>query len=339
VTDLPGGAASADRGDAPSGLGADGFVPFGEVEAAAERLLGVAIRTPLLEVPAISDRMGAEVRLKAESFQRSGSFKIRGAYNHIARLPDSEVSAGVITYSSGNHAQAVALSARLRGIPATVVMPRLAPEVKRLGAIRLGARVISEGDTSVERRARAEEIQRDEGLHMVPPFDDPWIIAGQGTAAREAILEWPEMDAWLVCLGGGGFASGSAVALRTLRPGARIIGVEAEGAPSMRRSLDAGHPVTLDTIDTIADGLAPVRPGDLTFHHVQGLFDDVVTVSDEAIRDATRHLLHEHKLVVEFSGAAALAALMSGAVDLKGHRVGVTLSGGNMDPSLLRELV
>ncbi|TVP57879.1 MAG: threonine/serine dehydratase [Gemmatimonadales bacterium] len=315
------------------------MVPFAEVEAAAERLRGIAIRTPLLEAAATSEKVGADVRLKAESLQRSGSFKLRGAYNHIARLSDDELAQGVITYSSGNHAQAVALSARLRRVPAVVVMPTRAPEVKRRGAIAYGARVISEGDTSVQRKTRAEAIQREEGQHMVPPFDDPWIIAGQGTAAREAALEWPEMDAWVVCVGGGGLGSGSAVALRALRPGATIIGVEAEGAASMRRSLDAGRPVTLDSIDTIADGLAPVRPGDLTFRHFDALFDDVVTVTDEAIREATRHLLVEHKLVVEYSGAAALAALRSGAVKLEGRRVGVTLSGGNLDPSFLSEIV
>ncbi len=312
------------------------LVAYAEVEAAAARLDGLAIRTPLLPATGVPESGAAEVRLKAESLQRSGSFKFRGAYNHIARLPEGT---GVITYSSGNHAQAVALSARLRGFPATVVMPRLAPEIKRKGAIRLGARVISEGDTSIERRERAEAIQLEEGLHMVPPFDDPWIIAGQGTAAREAALEWPEMDAWVVCIGGGGLASGSAVALRALRPGIRIIGVEAEGAASMRRSLDAGEPVTLDRIDTIADGLAPVRPGDLTFRHVQALFDDVVTVTDDAIREAARALLLDHKLVVEYSGAAAFAALRSGAVRLPGRRVGVTLSGGNLDPSLFGEIL
>lgn len=316
-----------------------GLVPYAEVEAAAERLAGVAVRTPLWPSADTSERSGADVRLKLESFQRSGSFKLRGAYNHIARLSDEELAAGVITYSSGNHAQAVALSARLRGVSAVVVMPVNAPEIKRAGTLRHGARVVSEGATSIERKQKAEQIQRDEGRHMVPPFDDPWIIAGQGTVAREAALEWPEMDTWVVCIGGGGLGSGSAVALRALRPDVRIIGVEAEGAASMRRSLDAGHPVTLESIDTIADGLAPVRPGDLTFRHVRALFDDVVTVSDDAIREATRHLLLEQKLVVEYSGAAALAALRSGAVEADGRCVGVTVSGGNLDPSLFAEVV
>lgn len=174
---------------------------------------------------------------------------------------------------------------------------------------------------------------------MVPPFDHAAIIAGQGTTALEVAEAWPEMDAWVVCIGGGGLASGSGAVLRALRPRARLIGVEPEGAAKMRASLDAGRPVTLDRSDTIADGLAPVRPGELTFHHVRELFDEVVTVSDEAIRDAAAELLHGHKLVVEFSGAAGAAALRSGAVDVAGRRVGVMVSGGNMDPSLLRGLL
>lgn len=326
--------------DAPSvELDARGLVTLDEVRAAASRLDGVAVRTPLLHSVALSEVADAEVRLKLESTQRSGSFKLRGAYNYIRLLPDEALERGVVTYSSGNHAQAVALAARLRGVSATVVMPTTAPAVKREGAERLGARVVSEGTTSLERLKRAEEIQAEEGRHMVPPFDHAAIIAGQGTTALEAVEAWPEMDAWVVCIGGGGLASGSGAVLRALRPGARLIGVEPEGAAKMRASLDAGRPVTLDRSDTIADGLAPVRPGDLTFHHVRELFDEVVTVSDEAIRDAAAELLHGHKLVVEFSGAAGAAALRSGAVDVAGRRVGVMVSGGNMDPSLLRGLL
>jgi threo-3-hydroxy-L-aspartate ammonia-lyase len=320
-----------------SPLDARGLVPFSEVGAAAERLRGVAIRTPLLPCEASSAIADAEVRLKLESLQRGGSFKFRGAHTFVSALSDAEAGPGVITYSSGNHAQAVALAAGRRGIPCVVVMPTTAPPVKREGAIRLGAEVILEGTTSIERRVRAEAIQAERGLCMVPPFDHSAIIAGQGTAAMEAAEDWPEMDAWLVCVGGGGLAAGSGVSLRALRAGARLIGVEPEGAAAMRKSLDAGHPVTLDRIETIADGLAPVRPGELTFRHVEALYDDVVTVPDSAIRDAARFLFHQRKLVVEYSGAAALAALRSGAVDLRGRRVGVTLSGGNLDPSILRE--
>jgi len=331
---------------------APGLVTLAEVRAAARVLDGAAARTPLIELPALSEESGCEVRLKAESLQRAGSFKFRGAFHYMSRLPEEAREGGVITYSSGNHAQAVALAASLSGMRSVVVMPTTAPPVKREGAAAFGARVVLEGTTSLERKARAEAIAEEEGLHMVPPFDDPWIIAGQGTCALEAAEAWPDMDTWLVCLGGGGFASGSGVALRGIEAARRaadagegsarpfrIIGVEPEGACAMRRSLDAGHPVTLAGVDTLADGLAPVRPGDLTFRHVEALFDDVVTVTDDAIRDTTRHLLLRHHLLVEFSGAAALAALRSGRVDGAGRRVGVTLSGGNMDPALLRELL
>jgi threonine dehydratase len=315
------------------------LVPFREVEAAAERLRGVAVRTPLVEAPELSPDADVQVRLKLESLQRSGSFKFRGAYNFVARLGDDEVAPGVITYSSGNHAQAVALAARLRGVPATVVMPTTAPAVKKEGAERLGARVVLEGTTSLERRARAEAIQAEGGLAMVPPFDDPFIIAGQATSAMEAAGDWPELDTWVVPIGGGGLASGSGVSLRHLRPDARIVGVEPEGAAAMRASLDAGAPVTLPRIDTIADGLAPSRPGDLTFRHVRELFDDVVTVPDDQIREAARFLLHRQKVVVEYSGAATVAALRTGAVTEPGRRIVCVVSGGNLDPSIQRELL
>lgn len=321
------------------GLDARGLVPLDAVHAAAERLWEVAVRTPLLPTPLLAEEVGGEVRLKLESLQRTGSFKFRGAFNYLACLSDRDLARGVITYSSGNHGQAVALAARLRGVPAVVVMPTTAPAIKKRGAESLGARVVLEGTTSVERRDRARRIQEEEGQHMVPPFDDPAIIAGQGTTALEAVQEWEEMDTWLVCVGGGGLASGCATVLAALRPGARVIGVEPEGAASMRRSLDAGERVTLERIDTIADGLAPVRPGALTFHHVRELVDDVVTVPDEAILEAARWLLTSQKLVVEFSGAAAVAALRSGRIEARGRRIGITVTGGNLDPSLHRSLL
>ncbi len=329
--------------------GTASLVTLDEVRAAAGVIRGAAVRTPLVEVPGLSERLGGEVRLKAESLQRAGSFKFRGAYHYLARLRATEPAVhGVVTYSSGNHAQAVALAASLSGMRSVVVMPVTAPAVKRERAAAFGAEVILEGTTSLERKARAEAVSEAEGLHVVPPFDHPWIIAGQGTAALEAAEEWPGMDTWVVCIGGGGFAAGAGAALRGLEAGRagsgaggerfRIVGVEPEGASAMRSSLDAGMPVTLEGTHTIADGLAPVRPGELTFRHVEALFDDVVTVTDREIRDATRELLVEHRLLVEFSGGAALAAVLAGKVPVRGRRVGVTLSGGNMDPALLREL-
>ena len=315
-----------------------GLVSLSDVRDAAAGLEGVVLRTPLLPWPDLSEELGREVRLKCESLQRTGSFKARGASHFVRQLSDEAAAPGVITYSSGNHGQAVALAARLRGVRAVVVMPVTAPRVKREGAERLGAEVVLEGTTSLERKARAEAIVAAEGLAMVPPFDHPWIIAGQGTVGLEIAQDWPGVDTVVVPVGGGGLASGVAVAVRALVPGARVVGVEPEGAASMRRAFDAGHPVVLDRIETIADGLAPVRAGELTFRHLRELADDVVTVADGDIREAARTLLLGRKLVVEYSGAAALAALRTGRVGA-GERVAVVVSGGNLDTSLLPELL
>ena len=304
------------------------------VRAAADRIEGVAVRTPLLWSPELSEEVGATVRLKCESLQRCGAFKLRGSYNFISQLPDEDLARGVITYSSGNHAQGVALAARIRGARAVVVMPTTAPPVKRRGAERLGAEIVLEGTTSVERRARAEEIAAAEGLAMVPPFDHPDIISGQGTVGLEIAGDWPRVDTVLVPIGGGGLAAGVAVALRALRPGMRIIGVEPVGASSMRAALDAGRVVRIDGIDTIADGLAPVQVGDLTYALVRDLVDEVVLVSDDAIREAAVFLLERAKLVAEFSGAATVAALRSGATAF-GSRVAAVISGGNADVAAL----
>jgi threonine dehydratase len=276
--------------------------------------------------------------LKCESLQPAGSFKVRGASNFVAQLSREELSRGVITYSSGNHAQALALAARARGIRAVVVMPTTAPAVKVRGAQRLGAEVIFEGTTSSHRQSRAEAIAEAEGLTMVPPFDHPHIIAGQGTIGMEIAEDWPEVDAVLAPIGGGGLTSGIAVALKALMPQVEVVGVEAAGAPAMRRSLDAGEPVTLDEVDTIADGLKPMRVGDFTFRHAAKLLDDVVLVEDEAIREATAVLLRRRKLVVEYSGAAPLGAVLSGAFEARGRNVAVVLSGGNMDSAVMEEL-
>jgi len=315
------------------------LVSLDQVREAAERLKGVSIPTPTLPSAELSDLLDGEVRLKCESLQRAGAFKIRGAYNFISRLGRGALDRGVITYSSGNHAQAVALAAGIVGARSVVVMPTTAPDVKRRGAERLGAEVILEGTTSLERRARAEEIAEAEGLTIVPPFDDPRIIAGQGTVGLEIHEAWPDVQAVLVPVGGGGLLSGIAATLRRLRPEVVVLGVEPRGAASMRLALDEGGPAALDTIETIADGLAPVRAGELTFRHVRDLVDDVVTVDDDAIRDATRFLLMRQKLVVEFSGAATVAALRAGVVSAQGRKVVAVLSGGNAEPSALRELL
>lgn len=335
------------------------LVGLDEIRAAAERIRPAARRTPLLDAPLVAPGASPpggvpagepeRIWLKCECLQHAGAFKLRGAFHFVAGLTPGERARGVLTYSSGNHAQAVAWVARAHGIPSTVVMPVDAPRVKLEGTIRLGARVEQVGTTTLERKARAEEIAAAEGTVIVPPFDHPAIIAGQGTAGLELHEQLGEerlrrrgaeppvgpLGLVLVPIGGGGLVSGVAAAVRALAPGARVVGVEPEGAPKMRRSLDAGHPVTLERIDTVADGLKPVRPGDLTFAHVRALVDDVVLVDDEAIRAAVVWC-HRRGLVVEPSGAATVAALLSGrAAAPADAETCAVLSGGNVDPALL----
>ncbi len=322
----------------PGEEGISDLVSFDEVEAAAERIRGVVVETPLLPWPGLSEELGGEVRLKCESLQRSGSFKLRGAYNFLSRLSPEELDRGVITYSSGNHAQAMAMAARVKGVRAVVVMPTDATSVKVRGARDLGAEVHFEGTLSLQRQARAEKMAREHGFTMVPPFDHPWIIAGQGTVGLEIVQEWSQVEVVLTPIGGGGLSSGVAVALKALLPGVSFVGVEPAGAPSMTRALEAGELVTLDGVDTIADGLRTNRAGHHTFHHARAFFDGVVSVEDEAIREATRRLLHERKLVVEPSGAATVGALLSGLVPVGGRRVAAVLSGGNLDPAFLATL-
>jgi len=315
-----------------------GLVTLADIKAAAQRVRGVALKTPLLPFPDLSEELRGEVRLKCESLQRTGAFKIRGAYNFLSQLTEEELAAGVITYSSGNHAQATALAARLRGARAVVVMPTTAPSVKVEGAKRLGAEVHLEGTLSHHRQARAEEMASEEGLTIVPPYDHPWIIAGQGTVGLEIISEWPEVDTVLVPVGGGGLSSGVSAAVKALRPEVRFVGVEPAGAARMTEALRAGGPVTLKEVNTVADGLRTVRAGDHTFRHAREHFDEVVVVPDEAILRAAALLLNRRRLVVEVSGAIALGALLHGVVDPVGKRLAVVLSGGNLDPALLETL-
>jgi threonine ammonia-lyase medium form len=315
------------------------LVGRGSIEDAHRALAGVAERTPLIHAQWLSEELGGSVRLKCENLQRGGAFKIRGAYTAIARLSDADRARGVIAYSSGNHAQGVALAARLFGIRAVVVMPTTAPGVKREGARRLGAEVVLEGTTSVERQRRAESIAAEQGLSIVPAFDHPDIIAGQGTTAIEILEDWPDVEMVLVPIGGGGLISGIAAYVKQTRPEVRVIGVEPKTADAMKQSLAAGEPITIPPARTIADGLMPVRPGDLTFAHAREYVDDIVNVDDDAILDATRRLLRESKLIVEFSGAATVAALLSRAFDARGSQVAAVLSGGNLDPLRALELL
>jgi threo-3-hydroxy-L-aspartate ammonia-lyase len=309
------------------------------IRAAASRLENVVVHTPLLPARWLADRVGAEVRLKCENLQLAGAFKVRGAYNAVASLPADVRARGVIAYSSGNHAQGVALAAKLFGVPAVVVMPTTSPQVKRRGAERFGAEIVLEGTTSVERQVRAEAIAAERGLAIIPAFDHPDIVAGQGTVGLEILAEWPEVEAILVPVGGGGLLSGVAAWVKANRPDCRVIGVEPETADAMARSVAAGHPVTIPPSSTIADGLMPVRPGDLTFAHASAQVDEMVRVSDAAIESAARELVLAGKLVVEFSGAATTAALLSGAWRPEGRSTAVVVSGGNIEPSRLAQLV
>jgi threonine dehydratase len=315
------------------------LVSAADIERAAFGLEGVVVRTPLLSASWLSTEVGADVRLKCENLQAAGAFKIRGAYTAIARLDPERRGRGVVAYSSGNHAQGVALAARLFGVRAVVVMPTTAPAVKREGAARLGAEVVLEGTTSVERQRRAEAIAAEQQLTIIPAFDHPDIIAGQGTVGLEIIEDWPAVETIVVQIGGGGLIAGIAAFVKQRNPSVRVIGVEPRTADAMKRSREAGHPVTIEPASTIADGLMPVRPGDLTVAHARAWVDDIVLVDDDAILDATRRLLAESKLVVEFSGAATVAAIMAGAVEVRGRRTVAVLSGGNLDPRRALELL
>jgi threonine dehydratase len=310
------------------------MVTLREIREAAERVRSIARVTPLLDVSALA---GRPLLLKCESMQPGGAFKIRGAYNMVARLTPEQRQRGVITYSSGNHGQAMALAARELGAPAVVVMPTTAPGVKVDGARGFGAEVIFAGTTSVERRLRAEEEAAARGLTMVPPFDHEWIIAGQGTLGLEMLEQRPDVAAVLVPVGGGGLLAGVAAAIKQTRPAVRVIGVEPAGAAAMKASLEAGHPVTLPRTESVADGLMPVRPGDLTFAHAREYVDEVVTVDDEQIVDAVIWLFSKAKVVAEPSGAASVAAALGGIVAAGGPLIAI-VSGGNIGLERLAEL-
>ena len=276
------------------------------------------------------------LRLKCENLQVGGAFKIRGAFNMAAGLPEDRRRAGLMTYSSGNHGLAIALTARLLDVPAVVVMPTTAPAVKVEGARSLGAEVMFEGTTTIERKARAEREAAARGMTIVPPFDHEQIIAGQGTIGLEVLEQCPDTGTVYVQMSGGGLISGIATALKRLRPEIRVVGVEPAGAARMTASLAAGHPVTIRSIESIADGLLAVRPGDVTFRHIQAFVDRVVTVEDPAIEESVRWLFTHAKLVAEPSGAITLAAIRAdaeaGRLNL-GAPVVAVISGGNVEPS------
>jgi threonine dehydratase len=308
-------------------------VTFDDIEAAARRIAGAAKVTPVMSSRSLDQRLGARVFLKCETFQRAGAFKFRGAYNAISRLPEADRRRGILTYSSGNHAQAVALASRLLGAKATVVMPADAPAAKRKATEGYGARVVAYDPAREDREEIARRLQADGDPVLIPPFDHPDVVAGQGTSAMELFDEIGALDLLLVPCGGGGLLSGSAIAAKRLSPGCRVIGVEPEAGDDATRSFRTGTLQTVRNPKTIADGARTPSLGAVTFPLVRQYVDDMVTVSDDDLLRAMRFLWERMKLVVEPTGALGLAAAWKGAVDVSGKRVGVILSGGNVDLS------
>jgi len=307
------------------------MVTFDDVAAAAGRIEGVAHRTAVATSRTLDERLGARLFLKCENLQRAGAFKFRGAYNAIARLTPAERARGILTYSSGNHAQAIALAGRLLGCAATVVMPRDSPAAKRRATEGYGARVVAYDPAKEKREEVAERLRRQGDPVLIPPYDHADVIAGQGTAAKELIEEVGELDLLLVCCGGGGLLSGSALSARSLSPRCRVIGVEPELADDATRSFRTGVLQTVSNPPTIADGARTPSLGKLTFPLVRAHVDDMATVSDDDLVRAMRFVWERMKLVVEPTGVLGLAAACSGKVAVAGKRVGVIVSGGNVD--------
>ncbi|MCX5359012.1 pyridoxal-phosphate dependent enzyme [Streptomyces sp. NBC_00124] len=307
------------------------LVTLDDIRDAAQRLKGVAHRTPVLRSRTLDARVGAEVLLKCENFQRVGAFKFRGAYNAASRLTPEQLSRGIATYSSGNHAQAVALAARELGSTAVIVMPEDAPRSKREATVGYGAEIVTYDRYTGDRVALAEALAAERGLTLIPPYEHPHVIAGQGTAALELLEEEGELGALMAPVGGGGLIAGSATVAKGLHPGIRIVGVEPETGDDTKRSLEGGRRVTIPVPRSIADGQLLHTPGELTFSVNRRLVDAIVLVTDDEIRDAMRFAFEHLKIVVEPSGATPLAALLSGRVEELPERVGVIVSGGNVD--------
>ncbi len=310
-----------------------------DVERAAERLAGVAHRTPVFTSRTLDERIGARIHIKAECFQRGGAFKFRGAYNKISSLDDEALGRGVLAYSSGNHAQAVALAARLLGSHATIVMPEDAPTAKLEATRGYGAEIVPYDRYSESREEIGARLAEERGLELVRPYDDPLVMAGQGTAALELLEDVPELDVLLVPVSGGGLIAGCSTVAKAVRPGIHVVGVEPEAGDDTRRSLAAGERIRIDVPRTIADGLQATEPGELTFEVNRQRVDEAVTVTDSEIVAAMVFLYDRLKLVAEPSGAVGVAALLSGRLDAGGRSAGVVLSGGNVGATRFAELV
>jgi threonine dehydratase len=309
-----------------------------QIREAAGRIRGIAHRTPVLTSRTIDGQSGAQVYFKCENLQRGGAFKIRGAANFIYSMNPERIPKGVVAFSSGNHAQAVAIAARSVGAPATIVMPLDAPRSKVEATRGYGASIVTYDRLKDDREAIGARIAEETGATLVPPFDHEWIIAGQGTAALELLEDVPDLDALVVCIGGGGLLAGSAIAAKAHNPALHVFGVEPEKANDTFLSFREGRRVSIPPPDTIADGLRPPQPGKLTFPIIQSLAEDILLVSEDEIKSAMKTLLLRMKILVEPSGAVSAAAVLFRKLSGNFRKVGVILSGGNVDYELLAEL-
>jgi threonine dehydratase len=312
-------------------------IQLSDIQAASERTRDIVRRTPVFTSRTFDALAGASVFFKCENFQRGGAFKIRGAANFVLSIPKDDLPRGVVTFSSGNHGQAVAIAAESLGISATIVMPADAPALKLAATRAHGARIVTYDRAAEDREAIAQRVAKETGATVVPPYDHPWTIAGQGTAALELLAEVPDLDALVIPIGGGGLISGSSIAAHAIRPGIRIFGVEPEQGNDTLLSLRAGERVAIPLPETIADGLRATKPGALTFPIVQKHVEDIVLVSDSEIRDAMKFLLMRMKILVEPSGAASAAAVLHRKLPQGIPKLGVILSGGNADLEHLTE--
>ncbi len=309
----------------------DTNVTFADIRCAAERIRPIAKRTPVMTSRSFDTEAGVSAFFKCENLQTGGAFKIRGASNFVLSIPDDKLGPGVVAHSSGNHAQAVAIAAQFRGIPATLVMPEDAPRAKMEGTRARGARIVTYNRFTDDRTVISARISKETGATLVPPYDHPWTIAGQGTAVKELLEEVPDLDAILVCCGGGGLMSGSSIAAKHLRPRIRMFGVEPELANDTYLSFAAGKRVEIPTPGTIADGLRSTTPGELTFPILRKHVEQILLVSDDEIRAALKFLLMRMKILVEPSGAVSAAAALFKKLPAGIERVGIVLSGGNVD--------
>jgi threo-3-hydroxy-L-aspartate ammonia-lyase len=313
---------------------------FEDIAAASKRIAGHAHRTPVLRSRTADQRVGAELFFKCENFQRVGAFKFRGAFNALAQFGPAERRAGVVSFSSGNHAQAIALAAQLLGIPATIVMPRDAPALKVSATRGYGAEIVLYDRYTEDREAIGRELAERRGLTLIPPYDHPHVIAGQGTAALELFEEVGPLDALFVCLGGGGLLSGSALVARRMAPACKIYGAEPAAGNDGKQSLRAGHIIRIDTPQTIADGAQNQQLGQLTFPIIQRLVEDIVEVSDAELIDGMRFFAERMKIIVEPTGCLSFAATQKSRTGLRaGSRIGIIVSGGNVDLTRFAQLL